>query len=74
MHEARHKRIDFIVMKVPKQSHLKIAKVQMHEDIAIPAEVQKLEVMREGEMISVRTSQNTTPMTSIETYVTATCQ
>ena len=56
LHEARHKRIDFIVMKVPKRSHLKIVKVQVHEDIAIPAEVQKSEVMRsEGdEMISVK--------------------
>ena len=53
-HEARHKRIDFIMMKVPKRNNLKIAKVQVHEDIAIPKDVQKLEVMREGKRISVK--------------------
>lgn len=54
LHEARHKRIDFIVMKVPKRSHLKIANVEMLVDIDIPTEAQKLEVMRiKGEIISV---------------------
>ena len=54
LHEARHKRIDFIVMKVPKRNRLRIGKVQMHENVVIPRETQKLEVMREGERTSVK--------------------
>ena len=54
-HLSRHKRIDFIVMKVPKENHLKMTKVQQLEDIDIPAAAQNLEVMRKSEdtMITV---------------------
>ena len=54
LHEARHKRIDFIVMKVPRRNRLRIAKVQMRENVVIPRKTQKLEVMREGERTSVK--------------------
>ena len=92
---------------IPKWNHLKVAKVQILQDIAIPAVThgQKSEVMRiEGGMmknfkehytniisiglrtwvspvyqapyavISSSSSFVTTPRTSFETYVTATCQ
>ena len=54
-HLSRHKRIDFIVMKVPEENHLKMTKVQQLEDIDIPAAAQNLEVMRKSEdtMITV---------------------
>ena len=53
LHKSRRRRIDFIAMRVPERSHLQIEKVQILEDITIPAE-KTLEVMRsEGEMISV---------------------
>ena len=49
LHEARHKRIDFITIKVPKENHLEMGDVSNFEHIDIPAAAQDLEVKRKGE-------------------------
>ena len=47
LHEARHKRIYFITIKVPKENHLEMGDVSNFEYIDIPA--QDLEVKRKSE-------------------------
>ena len=57
LHNGRHKRIDFIVMKFPEKSHLEMGEVLKFENIAIPAAAQDLEVKRKSKTAQITVRQ-----------------